>query len=74
MKLTGKTLKGSYISATHESGKVYDVPTGTRVTVEVDGVEHERTVMERRVWRNAKPSKLVARFVVINNVRYEVEM
>lgn len=74
MNITGKILKGSYLSAIRdEVGKLYDVPTGIMVTVEIDGKDHQSTVYERREFRGSEPSKLVCKFVKANGYNYEIE-
>lgn len=72
--ITGKTLEGNYVSAPRKSGRPIDEPTGIKVTVTIGGEQYERTVMERRIWRNMGPSRLVARFVKVNGVNYEVDL
>lgn len=74
MKITGKILKGSYLSALRdEIGKLYDVPTGITATVEIDGKDHQSTVYERREFRGSEPSKLICRFVKLGGFNYEID-
>lgn len=74
INLTGRIIEGQrYIGMAEKSGRPYDTPAGPRGTVILDGETYERTVYERRIWYNMKPHKLVARFVIIDNVNYEVE-
>ena len=74
INLTGRIIEGQrYIGMAEKSGRPYDTPAGPRSTVVLDGETYERTVYERRIWYNMKPHKLVARFVIIDNLNYEVE-
>lgn len=67
---TGRIIPGNY----RLSCKPIDLPTKERGTVTIDGVDYERTVHERIVWRNTKPSTVSARFVIVDGVNYEVEI
>lgn len=69
---TATILKGNHIGDPRVSCKKIDSPTHERVTVILDGIEYERTVWERVVWRNRKPSTVVARFVWINGIFYAI--
>jgi hypothetical protein len=73
IRLTGGIIKGKrHIGKAHKSGKPYDTPTDERGIVTLDGETYERTVYERRTWYNMRPHKLLARYVIIDNVNYEV--
>lgn len=72
MNITGKTIDGNYLSTERRSCKYYDAPTDERVTVTLWGKDYERTVHERRIWRNMGAHTLVARFVIIDGTNYEV--
>lgn len=71
---TGKIIGGNYIGAPKRSCKPIDVPTKIRGTVSIDGVEYERTVHERVIWRNMGTSTTKARFVIVNGTNHEVEV
>lgn len=49
------------------------MPTNDRATVSIDGVEYDRAVYARIVWRNGGADDVLARFVIVNDVNYEVE-
>jgi len=70
--ITGKTISGNYIGQPRRSCKRIDVPTSERVEVELDGRTYQRTVHERRVWRNMGEATVEARFVTIGGTNYEV--
>lgn len=74
MKLTGKVLEGNYIGAAWVSGKPIDRPTNRREVFHFpEGCEGVRTVYERVIWRNMKPCKPVAKFVIFQNRFWEVD-
>lgn len=68
-----KVLEGNYIGKLCTSCAKIDTPTHERVTVILDGVEYERTVYERIVWRNQGENTVIARFVWINGVFYVID-
>ena len=69
---TAPILKGNHIGDPCVSCGKIDRPTHERVTVILDGVEYERTVWERVVWRNRKPGTVIARFVWIGGAFYVI--
>lgn len=71
---TGRIIPGNYRLAPQQSCKPIDLPTKERGTVTIDGVDYERTVHERIVWRNTRPSTVSARFVIVDGVNHEVEI
>lgn len=70
---TATILEGNYIGACTKSCAIIDAPTKERVVVVLDGVEYERTVYERFVWRNQGDNTLIARFVWINGTFYAID-
>jgi hypothetical protein len=75
MKLTGKTIDGHYPLGPEPRriGKYYDVPTFRRVTVTLDGNAYEGVIYERTIWSSMVDGTVVARFVTIDGINYEVE-
>ncbi|RVU97074.1 hypothetical protein EII22_09065 [Coriobacteriales bacterium OH1046] len=71
---TGRIIPGNHKLAPQCSCKPIDLPTKERGTVTIDGVDYERTVHERIIWRNARPGTVAARFVIVDGVNYEVEI
>lgn len=69
---TGKTIEGNYIGASLRSCGKVDQPTKQRITVTIDGTEYDRAIYERIVWRNSTNSDVIARFVIVNGINYEV--
>lgn len=69
---TGKTIKGNYIHAPRRSCKPIDRPTRQRITVVVDGVEYDRAIYERIVWRKSAKTETIVRFVIVNGINYEI--
>ena len=72
--ITGKTISGNYLHAPRRSGKPVDCATRTRITVTIDGIEYDRAIYERAIWRNhgTGVDDVIARFVIVNGVNYEV--
>lgn len=70
--ITGRTLENDYRNAPRRSCAYVDYPTDERVSVEIEGREYERTVHERAVWRNQGPNRMVARFVKVYGINYEL--
>lgn len=64
------TISGNYVNAPLRSCRPVDQPTSERITVTLDGVEYERTVYERVIWRNSGKRTVSARFVIINGTNY----
>lgn len=69
---TGKTIKGNYIHAPRRSCKPIDRPTRQRIIITIDGIEYDRAICERIVWRNSARSEIIARFVIVNGINYEI--
>lgn len=69
-KVTGRTLKP--IKPEIRSCKQYDIPIRERVKVKIGGDSYERTVYERRVWRNMDGDTTVTRFVIVNGTYHEI--
>lgn len=65
-----RTISGNHVGAPMQSGRPIDVPTGERVLVELDGATYERTIYERRAWRNHGEDKTRVRFVIVNGTNY----
>lgn len=70
--ITGR-LEGNYIDRARRSCRKIDVPTGERVSVRIGDQVYERTVHERRVWRNSGPHTTLARFVIVDGADYVVD-
>lgn len=70
--ITGKTINGNYLHAPMRSGKIIDYPSKQRVAVIVNGEQYDRAIFNRAIWRNNHDYTIVARFVIINGVNYEV--
>lgn len=72
-EITGRIIEGNYQGVPRTSYAKVDYPTGERVSVEVGGVTYGRTVFERAVCRsNPQNGVVLARFVIVNGVQYEV--
>ena len=71
--ITGKTIEGNFLGAALRSCAKVDYPTKERVTVTIDGTEYERTVHERAIWRNNGRNTVIARFVTVNGINWEVK-
>lgn len=69
---TGKTIDGNFQGKTFTSCSKHDLPTDERITITIDGTEYERTIFERIEYRNMGENTLIARFVIVNGVQYEV--
>lgn len=68
--ITGAILKGNYLGAPMRSCKKVDYVTKQRVIVTIDGVDYDRAVYERAIWRNGRPNTVLARFVWISGKFY----
>lgn len=69
---TGKTISGNYIGAPMRSGKFIDYPSKQRAAVIVNGEQYDRAIFNRAIWRNNHDYTIVARFVIVNGIKYEV--
>lgn len=69
---TGKTINGNYINAPRRSCKSIDRPTRQRINITINGIEYDRAIYERIIWRNSARSEIIARFVIVNGANYEI--
>lgn len=69
---TGKTIEGNFQGKPHTSCAKIDFPTRERIAITIDGTEYERTVFERAIYRNMGDIEIIARFVIVDGVQYEI--
>lgn len=70
--ITGKTIDGNFQGTPRTSCSKADYATDERITVTIDGIDYERTIFNRVIWRNQGEQTLVAQFVIVNGIQYEV--
>lgn len=66
-------LEGNHIGAVRKSCNKIDRPTNERVICVLDGKEYERTMYERKIWRNQGEHTVIAKFVWINGKFYKID-
>lgn len=71
-EITGKTIEGNFQGVPRTSCAKIDYVTRERISIEVDGIAYDRAIYERAIYRAMAENTILARFVIVNGVQYEI--